>query len=64
MSEIFLLATSLKSLKRNLHLKLPFYPENFDLFDMQLLWRPPDSDEWMNKEFTKSVSLQADWLTD
>ena len=55
-SEVFLLATNVKMLKKNLGLRLPFYPENLELFDLQLLWKPPDGEEWMTKDFAKSVS--------
>jgi len=52
LSEIFLLALNTKSMKKgqSISLSLPFYPENLELFSLQLLAKRTDQDEWMVKE--------------
>lgn len=56
LSEIFLVACSVKTLKRPITLSLPYYKENTDLYDFSLLWRKVDSEEWDQKECSFGVS--------
>ena len=58
LSEVFLLATSVKNVKKELSLRLPYKQENTELFDIELLWKRVEGDDWATKEFTFSVSVQ------
>ena len=56
LSEVFLIATSVKNIKKELHLRLPFKEETTELFDIEMLWKQVEVDDWEKKEFAYSVS--------
>ena len=56
LSEIFLIATSVKNIKKELELRLPHKQPPSDLFNVEMLWKQVEADEWQDKEFESSVS--------
>ena len=58
LSEVFLLATSIPSIKRPFHLSLPYYEENHELCDTVVLTRGMDMEsEWSTLPHHASVSI-------
>ena len=53
------LGSNVKSLRKPLQLRLPVFSENQDLFDVTVLIKKTDSDEWENKEFIMLVSVKT-----
>lgn len=54
-SEVFLLASSTKYMKKSATLRLPVYPENTELFEIKLRAKRTGTEEWLTKPSTTLV---------
>ncbi|ELT97503.1 hypothetical protein CAPTEDRAFT_221462 [Capitella teleta] len=64
LSEIFLIRTSMRCMKKPIFVSLPFYQENTDLYDSSLLWRKIETDDWNTKQCTTQKSRNFEFETD
>lgn len=59
LSEILLFSTSSKTLKKPVSIKFPHYKDNFELFDIALLVKRVEDENWTRAEFRRCVCLHC-----